>query len=137
MVQIIKNLPAVQEIRFNPWVGKIPWKRKWLPTPVFLPREFHGLSLYICLFQTFYMNGIIYCLVLLSFSIKFSWSSMMQQELVLQFLFYCLILFRSVAVSYVVSLIDGHLSCFYVFTIMNDAAVNIHVEVFLWTYAWS
>ena len=24
---------------FDPWVGKIPWKRKWLPTPVFLPGE--------------------------------------------------------------------------------------------------
>ena len=23
-------------------MGKIPWKREWLPTPVFLPREFHG-----------------------------------------------------------------------------------------------
>ena len=30
--QSVKNLPAVQEI--NPWVGKIPWRRKWLPTPV-------------------------------------------------------------------------------------------------------
>ena len=29
-------------LRFNPWVGKIPWRRKWLPNPVFLPREFHG-----------------------------------------------------------------------------------------------
>ena len=27
---------------FNPWVGKIPWRRKWQPTPVFLPGEFHG-----------------------------------------------------------------------------------------------
>ena len=27
---------------FNPWVGKIPWKREWPPTPVFLPGEFHG-----------------------------------------------------------------------------------------------
>ena len=26
---------------FNPWVGKIPWRREWLPTPIFLPREFH------------------------------------------------------------------------------------------------
>ena len=25
-----------------PWVGMIPWKRKWLPTPVILPGEFHG-----------------------------------------------------------------------------------------------
>ena len=23
--------------RFNPWVGKIPWRMKWQPTPVFLP----------------------------------------------------------------------------------------------------
>ena len=23
--------------RFNPWVRKIPWRRKWQPTPVFLP----------------------------------------------------------------------------------------------------
>ena len=28
--------------RFNLWVGRIPWKRKWQPTPVFLPGKFHG-----------------------------------------------------------------------------------------------
>jgi len=28
--------------KFDPWVGKIPWSRKWQPTPVFLPEEFHG-----------------------------------------------------------------------------------------------
>ena len=27
---------------FDPWVGKIPWRRKWQPTPVFLPRQSHG-----------------------------------------------------------------------------------------------
>ena len=26
---------------FDPWVGKIPWSRKWQPTPVFLSGEFH------------------------------------------------------------------------------------------------
>ena len=26
----------------NPWVRKIPWRREWLPTPVFLPGEFRG-----------------------------------------------------------------------------------------------
>ena len=26
---------------FNPWVGKMPWRRKWQPIPVFLPGEFH------------------------------------------------------------------------------------------------
>ena len=28
--------------RFNPWVRKILWRRKWQPTPVFLPGESHG-----------------------------------------------------------------------------------------------
>ena len=47
VAQTEKNLPAMQEThtvqrRFNPWVGKIPWSRKWQPTPVFLPGEFHG-----------------------------------------------------------------------------------------------
>ena len=27
--------------RFDPRVGKIAWRRKWQPTPVFLPRKFH------------------------------------------------------------------------------------------------
>ena len=27
--------------RFNPWVRKIPWRRAWQPTPVFLPGESH------------------------------------------------------------------------------------------------
>ena len=29
---------------FNPWVRKIPWRREWQPTPVFLPGESHGQS---------------------------------------------------------------------------------------------
>ena len=27
---------------FDPWVGNIPWRRKWQPTPVFLPGKSHG-----------------------------------------------------------------------------------------------
>ena len=27
--------------KFDPWVGKIPWRREWQSTPVSLPREFH------------------------------------------------------------------------------------------------
>ena len=27
---------------FNPWVGTISWRRKWQPTPVFLPGKSHG-----------------------------------------------------------------------------------------------
>ena len=32
----------MQETQFDPWVGKIPWRRKWQPTPLFLPGESHG-----------------------------------------------------------------------------------------------
>ena len=40
---VVKNPPANPgNIRDNPWVWKIPWRRKWQPTPVFLPRESHG-----------------------------------------------------------------------------------------------
>ena len=60
MAQMVKNLPAVQiflwpissfrperfpglgRAGFDPWVGKIPWRRKWPPTPGFLPGEVHG-----------------------------------------------------------------------------------------------
>ena len=43
--EFLKNLPAVQETGFNCWVGKIPWRRKWQPTPVSLPGGFHGQRL--------------------------------------------------------------------------------------------
>ena len=45
MVPMVKNPPANagnMRHRFNPWVGKTPYRRKWRPTPVFLPRETQG-----------------------------------------------------------------------------------------------
>ena len=39
---MVKNPPAVQDTEFDPCVGKIPWRKEQLPTPVFLPEEFHG-----------------------------------------------------------------------------------------------
>ena len=46
--QLVKSLPAMQEtpVRspgFDPWDGKIPWRRERLPIPVFWPGEFYGL----------------------------------------------------------------------------------------------
>ena len=43
VAQTVKRLPEVQETRFDPWVGKITWRRQWQPTPVLLPGKFHGL----------------------------------------------------------------------------------------------
>ena len=49
---IFQSFPGGSEVKvsatqcgrpgFNPWVGKIPWRRKWQPTPVLLPGESHG-----------------------------------------------------------------------------------------------
>ena len=33
---------------FDPWVGKLPWRRKWQPNPVFLPGESHGQRSLAC-----------------------------------------------------------------------------------------
>ena len=38
----VMNPPARRRLGFDPWVRKIPWRRKWQPTPVFLPGESHG-----------------------------------------------------------------------------------------------
>ena len=57
VAQMVKNLPECRFINaediacslpqsmgdgFHPWVRKIPWRRAWQPTPVFLPGESHG-----------------------------------------------------------------------------------------------
>ena len=39
---VVKNLPVnAGDMRhgFYPWIGKIPWRRAWQPTPVFSPGE--------------------------------------------------------------------------------------------------
>ena len=37
---MVENLPAIGRCGFDPWVRKIPWRRKWQPTPEFLLGEF-------------------------------------------------------------------------------------------------
>ena len=42
---MVKDLPANagdMRLGFDPQVGRITWRRKWQPTPVFLPGKFHG-----------------------------------------------------------------------------------------------
>ena len=48
VVLTVKNPPAnagdIERHETDCWVGKIPWKREWQPTPVFLPGESYGQS---------------------------------------------------------------------------------------------
>ena len=42
VAQTVKDPPEMQATGVDPWVGKIPWRRTWQPTLVFLPQESHG-----------------------------------------------------------------------------------------------
>ena len=42
VAQMVKRLPAMWETRFDPWVRKILWRRRWQPTLVLLPGKSHG-----------------------------------------------------------------------------------------------
>jgi len=46
MVLRLKKIFGVYDMRcqFNPWVGMIPWRKTWQPTPVFLPEKYHVLG---------------------------------------------------------------------------------------------
>ena len=43
VTQLVKNRLQCGRPGFDPWVGKIPWRRERLPSPVFWPGGFHGL----------------------------------------------------------------------------------------------
>ena len=47
MAQLAKNPPAVRGPGFDPWVGKIPWRRERLLTPVFWPGE-NSMDCIVC-----------------------------------------------------------------------------------------
>ena len=39
---MVKNPPAMQETQVQSLGPEVPWRREWLPTPVFFPGEPHG-----------------------------------------------------------------------------------------------
>ena len=38
---LVARTVKCRRLGFSPWVGKIPWRREWLTTPIFLTGEFH------------------------------------------------------------------------------------------------
>ena len=42
VVQMVKHMPTMQETQVRSLGQEDPWRRKWQPTPVFLPGESHG-----------------------------------------------------------------------------------------------
>ena len=42
VAQMVNNLLQCGRPGFDPWLGKVSWRRKWQSTPVFLPGKSHG-----------------------------------------------------------------------------------------------
>ena len=57
--RICQQCRSRRRLEFHPWVGKIPWRRSWQPSPVFFPGESHeqrslaGYSLLLLLLSRF------------------------------------------------------------------------------------
>jgi len=74
---MVKNLSAKFDPWIDPWVGKIPWKREWLPTPVFLPPHPQALGnqFFFCLdFKTLkFILDILLIMFLISHLLSHFW----------------------------------------------------------------
>ena len=42
LAQVTKTCLQCRRPEFSLWIEMMPWRREWLPTPVFMPGEFHG-----------------------------------------------------------------------------------------------
>ena len=42
VIRICLPMQELKRLGFVPWIGKIPWSRKWQPTPVLLSGKLHG-----------------------------------------------------------------------------------------------
>ena len=69
---MVENLPAVQETQVQSLGWEDPWRRKWQPTPVFLPGEFHGQRnsfQYFEVCKTYLENLLLWKMCVLSLSV--------------------------------------------------------------------
>ena len=64
----LKPIVAIRRPGFSPWVGKSPWRRERLPTPVFWPREFHA---HLCMKCSFGISDFLEEISSLSHSVVF------------------------------------------------------------------
>ena len=103
---------------FDLWVGKIPWKRERLPTPVFWPREFHGLYSPWGHKELDTTEQISHTHTRTHTHTPFIFNDYMQ--------LYSIIYMYHIFIH---SSVDRYLDCFHVLAIVKSAAVNIGVHI--------
>ena len=94
---------------FNPWVRKIPWRRKWHPTPVLLPGKFRGLRSLVDYSPWGHKKS--------DTTEQLDWT-----EYSIVYIYHSFLIHSSA---------DRHLGCFHVLAIINSAVTNIGVHVSL------
>ena len=112
VVPVIKNPPGnaedIRDVGSIPGLGRFPWRRKWQPTPLFLPGKFNGQQ------------------SLVGYSLNlFPISLAIDNTIESTYLFiYCFWESESITCS--------HLGCFHVLAMVNSAVVSTGVHVSLW-----
>ena len=102
----------MQETCFDPWVGKIPWRKEWQPTSVFLPGESHGQ-------RSLASHSPLGCTEL---SMTKAAQHIAHSRACLCVYIYHILLIRLS--------VDRHLGSFHILAIVNNAAVNIGMHIF-------
>ena len=97
---------------FSPWVRKIPWRRAWQPTSVFLPGESHGQ-------RSLASHSPLGCTEL---SMTKAAQHIAHSRACLCVYIYHILLIRLS--------VDRHLGSFHILAIVNNAAVNIGMHIF-------
>ena len=83
---MVKSLPAVWKTGFESWVGKIPWRRKWQPTPL-LPGKSHGQRIHgVTKNWTRLSDSTCCCCCTLSFTVSRKYNNL---PFLLRHLFFC------------------------------------------------
>ena len=96
---------------FHPWFQKIPWRRAWQPTPVFLPGEFHGQR------------------NLVGYS-PWGHKELDTTEQLTHIIFHCVHIFFSQ------SIIHQWMNFFHILATVNNAAMNVCTHISLKLYFW-
>jgi hypothetical protein len=118
-------MPVRPPLCFTPLPHSIPWQ----PLLCFLPP-------WVYIFWIFHINGIIPHVTFCEWFFHlayFSGSSMLQHVLIFHsYLFHCMYI-----LYFTFSSIDGHLDSFYLLIMVDNAAINICIQVFTWILAFT